>query len=97
MLYTEFLEGTKARENSRTYAQYETIEKIYNELRNGFASGLSLRRITLYNPLSLMMLLSPDKPPRLNLVTSSSSSRFATSVAFSIPNTPPPAHARETR
>lgn len=31
MLYTEFLEGTKARENSRTYAQYETIEKIYNE------------------------------------------------------------------
>jgi len=31
MLYDEFLKGTKAQENSRTYAQYETIEKIYNE------------------------------------------------------------------
>lgn len=31
VLYDEFLTGTKAKENSRTYAQYETIEKIYNE------------------------------------------------------------------
>lgn len=31
MLYTEFLEGTKAREDSKTFNQYETIEKIYNE------------------------------------------------------------------
>lgn len=34
MLYDEFLKGTKAQENSRTYAQYETIEKIYNECEN---------------------------------------------------------------
>ncbi len=30
-MYEEFLTGTNARENSRTFAQYETIEKIYNE------------------------------------------------------------------
>jgi hypothetical protein len=30
MLYTEFLVGTKAVENSNTYEQYEAIEKIYN-------------------------------------------------------------------
>ena len=29
MLYQEFLAGTKAHENSNTFGQYETIEKIY--------------------------------------------------------------------
>lgn len=31
VLYEEFLTGTKAKENSRTYTQFEAIEKIYNE------------------------------------------------------------------
>ena len=31
MLYTEFLAGTKAREDSKTYEQYQTIERIYND------------------------------------------------------------------
>ena len=31
MLYTEFLDGTGAREDGKTFEQYQTIEKIYSE------------------------------------------------------------------
>ena len=44
--------------------------------RNFFAFGLSLRTITAYKPLSVMKFDSPARPPRFNLVSSSSSSLF---------------------